>query len=309
MSLTSSNSTVQPDLGLKPLLSCPLCHGQNRKPLYVLEKSTVFRCNSCRLAYLDPCLDPAAMAELYQSSDSLKSMHDFHEGYYEYGSLEEDSKTLKEFCQGLDAVERVFGGTSKKLFEVGYGNGLFLALARQRGWTVDGIDTSSVNKQVAKNRFGLDLREGFFEKMPGEVGEWDTVAMMDVIEHISEPYDILKKAAGLLRPGGILLLGTPNQSGFFAKLSHVLWRLSGGFIRSGIDKIYFLEHVTYYDKKTLGELLQKAGFEPLVSFCAETDLAKFKLKPMERVLGEMILFFGRVFKSGNRLVMIAKKRN
>jgi len=296
-------------ISLKKMPHCLLCGGSRRRKEYSLKLSAVYRCQDCNLAYLDPCLDPEGMAALYQSSESLKSMHDFHEGYYEYGRLDQETKTLREFRQGLEAVEKVIPDAGKKIFEVGYGNGLFLALARQRGWTVDGIDTSRTNRQVAKDRFALELKEGFFEKMPEELNQWDAVAMMDVIEHMSEPYPILKKTADFLRPGGILLLGTPNQSGFFAKLSHVIWRLSGGLLRFGMDKIYFLEHVAYYDKETLAQLLHRAGFEPLSSFCAETDLAKFKLKPMERVLGEIILFFGRIFRSGNRLVMIAKKRS
>ena len=113
----------------------------------------------------------------------------------------------------------------------------------------------------------------------------------------------------MLKPGGVLLLGTPNQSGFFAKLAHTLWFLSGGFLRAGIDKIYFLEHVTYYDQKTLSLLLTKAGFEPLKSFCSETDLKKYRLKPLEHWIGACILFLGRFFGSGNRLIMTAKKKD
>jgi len=296
-------------LKLKELSACPLCGGVSRGPLYPLAQSQVFRCNTCGLAYLDPSLDPEAMAKAYESSETLREFHDFHEGYYEYGSLEKKSKTLREFRQSLEAVERHVPVQNKKIFEVGYGNGLFLALAQKRGWSVDGIDTSPLNLEVAQKRFGLKLQEGFFELMEGETNSCDAVAMMDVIEHISDPYPVLKKAWELLRPGGILLLGTPNQAGFFPKLSHAVFFLSGGVLRAGIDKIYFLEHVTYYDQRTLGMLLTKAGFEPLESFCAETDLAKYRLKLMERLMGEVILFLGRIFRSGNRLIMVAKKKD
>lgn len=294
---------------LKELPACPLCGGVSRGQLYVLARSKAFRCNTCGLAYLDPSLDPEAMAKAYESSETLTELHDFHEGYYEYGSLEKDSKTLREFRQSLEAVERHVSGRDKKIFEVGYGNGLFLALAQKRGWAVDGIDTSPLNLQMASERFGLHLKEGFFEDMRGEPGSWNAVAMMDVIEHIREPYQVLRKTWELLRPGGVLLLGTPNQASFFAKLSHAVWFLSGGLLRAGIEKIYFLEHVAYYDRKTLDLLLSKAGFEPLESFCTETDLAKYRLKPFERFTGEVILFFGRIFRSGNRLIMVAKKKN
>ena len=301
---------VAPTLELKSLSRCPLCQGAKRRRLYGLAQSAVYRCQICGLAYLDPCLDSGAMAKAYESSQSLKQLHDFHEGYYEYGSLDKDSKTLREFTQSLEMAEgRLPAESSKKLFEVGFGNGLFLALAQKRGWRVDGIDTSPMNVRVAHERFKLNLRQGFFESLADDGHRWDAVAMMDVIEHTDQPYALLAKAYGLLKPGGILLLGTPNEGSFFRALSNALWKLSAGVMRSGIDKIYFLEHVAYYDRGTLAELLRRAGFEPLKSFYAETDLEKYRLRPLERLIGKAILFCGKLLRRENRLIMCARKQD
>lgn len=293
---------------LKSLPRCPLCVSAERQKEYDLCETTVYRCSSCKLAYLDPCLDPETMAKAYESSDSLKQFHDFHEGYYEYGSLEKESKTLREFTRSLALAESLTPPVGQnKIFEVGFGNGLFLALANKRGWSVDGIDTSATNATVAKQRFNLELRKGFFEAVSSEIDHWTAVAMMDVIEHADNPYALLSKAHELLIPGGILLLATPNEGSFFRKVSDFFWRFSGGRVRAGIDKIYFLEHVAYYDKKTLAELMRRAGFEPAGYFYSETDLAKYRLKPLERLAGEIILFFSRLLRSENRLIMAGRK--
>ncbi len=211
-------------LTLKPLSECPLCGGRERHFRYPVEGSSVYGCVRCGLSYLDPCLDPAAMARAYESSESLKTFHDFHEGYYEYGSLNEESQTVNEFRRGLEILEQESPSRERRLFEVGFGNGLFLALAKRRGWQVDGVDTSPENIRIAKARFGLELKQGFFEEMPRRAFPFSAVAIMDVIEHVENPHRMLQKANECLQPGGVILLATPNEGSFSA--SFLLWYTS-----------------------------------------------------------------------------------
>ncbi len=78
-------------------------------------------------------------------------------------------------------------------------------------------------------------------------------------------------------------------------------------LRTGLNKIFFLEHVTYYNQKTLGLLLKRNGFEPIRFFLSETDLAKYRLRPLERLSGILILGLARLFRAQNRLLVVARK--
>ena len=80
---------------LMDLPLCPACRSGNRKLLFIVPETRVYGCSSCGLRYLDPCLDPEAMKGAYESEESLKSMHDFHEGYYEYGDLKLEFDKVK----------------------------------------------------------------------------------------------------------------------------------------------------------------------------------------------------------------------
>ncbi len=291
----------------KDLITCPLCNAKNRRELWCFDDTKVFKCQHCGLSYIDPCLDSQSMAMAYESSESLKNLNEFHDGYYEYGDLETGTKTLRDFSKSLDLIEKNLELSSRSIYEVGFGNGLLLALAQKRGWAVGGIDTSRRNVELACKKFSLGLENGFFEDIEGRPGAYDAIAMMDVIEHQDNPHCVLEKAYSVLRPGGLLLLATPNEGSLLKWLAFFLYRVSGGRFTGGLKKIYFLEHVTYYNKKTLTALLRKNRFEPVEWYLTSTDLAKFKLRPMERLLAESILFAGEILGLQNRIHVIARK--
>ncbi len=301
-------SSVSLGLQLKAVTECPLCGYKERLPLYNLEQTTVFKCSFCGLSYLDPCLDSASMATAYESSETLKELNPFHEGYYEYGDLNQDSKTLQDFKKSLELLEKHLPSPKKKILEVGFGNGLFLALARSRGWEVEGIDTSERNVDLAREKFSLNLQCGFFEAMKTDQ-KFDAVAMLDVIEHIERPPLFLQKAYTLLNPGGLLLLSTPNEASFLHGLSRGLYRLSAGLFSMGIKKMYLLEHVTYYNLKTLTNLVWRSNFDPVEHYHTSTDLSRYRLKPLEGLIASAILSLGKLLGQENRVVLIARKRS
>ena len=113
---------------------CPVCRSQQRKRCFPIPESAVFECRDCGVRYLDPCLSPSAMSQAYESNETLTQLHDFHEGYYDYGDLNQTSKTRRDFERALAWMEKKSNNPDvKKILDIGYGNGFFLALAKRRG--------------------------------------------------------------------------------------------------------------------------------------------------------------------------------
>jgi SAM-dependent methyltransferase len=84
---------------------------------------------------------------------------------------------------------------------------------------------------------------------------FDVVTMISVLEHLSEPLDVLRECRRVLRPAGSLLLNVPNWRGKpFLELAAFRLKV---VTFEGID-----DHKTYYDKRDLWPLLVKAGFRP-----------------------------------------------
>src|SRR5205807_9042849 len=99
---------------------------------------------------------------------------------------------------------------SPRLLDVGCGNGGFGAQMRAFGWRGLGVDIDSKALERARAA-GVPVRQTTIEQLdPTEVGEFDAVTFDHVIEHIPEPVSLLRHAFRLLRPGGLVWIGTPN---------------------------------------------------------------------------------------------------
>jgi SAM-dependent methyltransferase len=84
---------------------------------------------------------------------------------------------------------------------------------------------------------------------------FDVVLLISVLEHLREPAAAIAAAAGLLRPGGVLLINVPTWRGkFFLEFSAFRLGLS--------PKVEMDDHKMYYDKRDLWPLLVRAGFKP-----------------------------------------------
>jgi 2-polyprenyl-3-methyl-5-hydroxy-6-metoxy-1,4-benzoquinol methylase len=88
--------------------------------------------------------------------------------------------------------------------------------------------------------------------LSGWEGAYDVITLWDVLEHLPEPRPHLEVIRRLLRPKGILALSTPNMEG-------LTLRLLGK--RSRVFSPH--EHLVYYSKRTLTDLLKSCGFRIL----------------------------------------------
>jgi len=109
----------------------------------------------------------------------------------------------------------------------------------------------------AKRLDRLSFREGTIEGIVGELPEnsRDVVAMLSVLEHLSEPLSVLRDLKRIIRPGGVVLINVPTWLGKpFLEFS--AFRLGTSPAEEMND------HKMYYDKRDLWPLLVRAGFRP-----------------------------------------------
>jgi SAM-dependent methyltransferase len=191
-------------------------------------------CNKCGLVRSDPVADEELLAMLYASSS------------FDYG--QEVQSLQVTYGRALRWLE---AGAQRRetLLEIGCGNGFFLAQARRQGWgEVRGVEPSA--DAVAQAPAELDgaivqdmMRGGLFEPE-----SFDAVCLFQVLDHISQPLELLAECAAVLRPGGQILALNHNVAAVSA-------RLLGE--RSPIVDI---EHTYLYSPATMRSLFAKAGF-------------------------------------------------
>jgi len=147
---------------------------------------------------------------------------------------------------------RMFLGDLKpgRLFDAGCGDGQFLHLMAQEGWQGTGIDFDAAAIEAGRKKFGLDLAVGDLQTAEIKEGEYDAVTMSHVIEHVPEPVACLDKCRRLLRPGGRLVVSTPNIRSLGHQRFKECWR--------GLEPP---RHLQIFAPNLLGECARRAGLE------------------------------------------------
>jgi SAM-dependent methyltransferase len=134
-----------------------------------------------------------------------------------------------------------------RLLEVGAGTGGFVRSALSRGWKVDATEVSESGLRALRET-GARVSAGDVASAGFSEGEFDFVVSLEVLEHLPAPRDHLREVWRVTRPGGLLLLTTPNFDGLSRRWLGVRWRV--------IDP----EHLGYFPPLTLSWLLRTVGY-------------------------------------------------
>ena len=172
--------------------------------------------------------------------------------YYEKMVDEEYEETRKERFLQEDYIIKKFiyyNKSGKKLLDVGCGSGILLEASKKYKFQSIGVEPSKWLYKKAIKR-GLDVRCGVLEDIPNSQ-KFDVITLADVIEHVTNPMDILEQIKSRLKPEGIGVIVTPNVDSLLAKILRWKWWH------------YRVAHVGYFSKKTIKLALEESGFQLL----------------------------------------------
>lgn len=222
--------------------ACPICGREERREnVYEFPPFAVARCR-CGLWYLYPRLAEPLMHASYAEEAY------FEGGAAGYSSYQAQEPTLRPtFRKFLQEMHRR-GMTGGRLLEVGCAYGFFLDEARPYFEHRTGTDYSPAALDKARGRADRLILGGTGELPAGEL--FDCIAVIHVIEHIYDPVAFLRSLRRHLRPGGWIVLATPDMGGFWRPLMRRRWPF-----------FKIPEHVTFFDRRSLRNLLQAGGLE------------------------------------------------
>lgn len=157
------------------------------------------------------------------------------------------------------SVARKFALPGIRLLEIGCGDGSFLRKACKNGTFSVGLE---INPKVTSNpeKDGFEIRhEMTDEYLLSNPAPFDVVCAFQVLEHIAKPLPFLRESLQMLKPGGKLVLGTPNSESFM-KHEHVLLDLPPHHMSGWSENSY------RYLERCLPVTLESIQFEPLAPY-------------------------------------------
>lgn len=236
---------VREDVARKHV-SCNLCGSDDRQPYCPENGLGLVQCRQCGFVYVSPRPVAEELYALYGET----YFHNNESSVVGYTDYIRDEPNIRRTAQRRLKQLELFVQPGR-LLDVGCATGFFLDEARKRGWQVEGLDVSSFGVEYAQSNFGLTARHGTLTELSFEAAAYDLVTMWDVIEHVPDPTAYVRRAAELLRPGGVITLATPDVDSLPARLAGRRWV---GYKLSE-------EHIYYFSVQTLSKLLADAGFE------------------------------------------------
>lgn len=120
--------------------------------------------------------------------------------------------TRPEFFRALKLAKRE---GLESVLDVGCGSGTFLDLASEQGLRTSGIEVNEAAAGMARKKGHTIHPVDLGRLRQAGVEAPDLITLFQVLEHVAAPRQIVQDAKALLRPGGFIAVGVPNDKGLY----------------------------------------------------------------------------------------------
>jgi 2-polyprenyl-3-methyl-5-hydroxy-6-metoxy-1,4-benzoquinol methylase len=257
-----------------PTRPCPLCGARHNPPdgdAHAVPRPVT--CTRCGLVFVDPVPAEATDAATYGA------------GYYEPWQRDEERPRRRMWRRRLRALD-ARAGRRGALLDVGCGDGLFLRVARDAGWRIDGIEFSPEGAARAAARLGRPVAIGDLAAAAVLPGPFDVVTVWHVLEHLPEPRPMLAAAHRRLRSGGLLVVAVPNLDNIPMRAAY---RVARGRPLPLFEPGAREPHLSHFDRHTLRRILAEAGFAAI-----EVTTDRCALTPPKTIIDAAAALLGRL---------------
>lgn len=235
---------------------CLLCGSKEYEVLFVKSGFPHVKCNVCDLVYVSPILNTEEYSKLWSAEDSWENVLE---------SAEQINMQALEARYSLDVVELYLKNKNGIcICDVGCGPGTLLVEAQKRGYYAFGIEP---NKRCHKILAGksIDFIGGFFPLHEDVGRRFDCVFLLNALEHMRNPVQIVMEAKKLIKPGGFIYVSVPCIDALVNRIMHEEAGVFGGH-----------SHIQFFNAKTLSKLFAITGFEVVEYETIITELGVIK---------------------------------
>jgi 2-polyprenyl-3-methyl-5-hydroxy-6-metoxy-1,4-benzoquinol methylase/ribosomal protein S27E len=237
---------IVPHLSTFVHVDCPNC-GQKGGSLKF--KKGLFRfieCGKCGMLFVNPRPHQYLLDKYYRESKAMKAFSDI--------LLDSEKKRRDLFYKPRVRDVMVYLKEKKvtrgRLLEVGCSIGTMLALFKDSGFDLFGMDPDPKACKIARKKYGIHVFQTALEEFRNDQeNPFEVLLNFETIEHISCPLSFLQKINTIMTMKGHLVLTTPNWGGFDIKV-----------LGEKYKNVYGPNHLNYFDVRTIDAVLSRAGF-------------------------------------------------
>jgi SAM-dependent methyltransferase len=186
---------------------------------WVTSRRLACKDHEAKLELLSGLLRTENVAEFYRESGGSRSQEHLSAAALRLWRWEVDPLTqVRE--RALSWAERRSRMRGRLVLDAGCGRGGNIPSLVALGNTVVGADLDPVALARAKERGATEVFQASVDRLPFPDAHFDGVVFSEVLEHLSDPPAALRELRRVLKPGGTLILTTPNRN--FVGVRHVL---------------------------------------------------------------------------------------
>jgi len=210
--------------------------------------TNVVKCLSCGFIFCNPKIHGLEHLERDHYNDP-----DLYNAY-----LKGKVNSVYQIGEKLLALFKPLG----KLLDIGAGKGEFLYLSKLKGYSVVGVEPSLRFCEYARENYGLQVEQGYLGRDVHFQGEqFDVITLFHVLEHVTQPKELLAYISDLLKKDGIVYIEVPNADAIILRIADQFFRLFGKSWSSRLSPLHAPFHSMGYSPKSINYLLEDSGFK------------------------------------------------
>lgn len=219
------------------IVNCNLCGSDKYRVIYSMpdtryfieELFNVVECSDCGLGFVNPRPTSSEISKYYPST------------FYEYFEREQDYH-LRRYSAEAEFLPGIISDGHRLLLDLGCANGDFPRFMQKLGWRVEGVEVSQHSNIITD----FKVYKQDFKEIEVYEPRYDAITAWAVLEHVHDPMAYFKKAAQVLKSGGLFVFLVTN----FESLS---------------SRCLFLEdvprHLYFFTEGTIRRYLEESGFD------------------------------------------------
>lgn len=229
---------------------CIVCGQEHMKRMFEYRSFAYWRCPQCAHVTTLPYPSTEQIVEHYRSGFADRN----------YRTVREHAETYRaSMAQLLDLLARAYTSDQRNLqgaslLDIGCFTGEFLEEAQRHGVDGYGVELQEEAVAIASERLPNRVRQ--VNVMAEDLGfpheRFDIVTLLGVVEHVTDPLKLLRRAGELLKPGGMCFIQTPNSGTLFSTLMRKYW-----------PPFAPIEHIHLFSRKSITQALLRTGFHDI----------------------------------------------